>query len=83
MFLVTGRAGTILDHVRFMQRVLLMTRLALAIDLIETDSMLESILQISGKLRRSLRTRRHPSRLMTLRAIIAETRVSARYRTST
>ena len=45
MFLMTRRTGTILDHVRFMKRVLLVAALAFAIDRVESDAVLETIAQ--------------------------------------
>src|SRR4051794_25048456 len=42
MFLVTHRTGTILDHIRFMKRVLFMTRLTFAIDCRERDALVKA-----------------------------------------
>jgi hypothetical protein len=42
MFLMTSGAGFVLHQVRFMKRVLLMTRLAFAIDRIERNAVVKA-----------------------------------------
>jgi hypothetical protein len=49
MFLVTGRAGTILKDGRFVKTVLLMTRLALAVDRFDRDAVAKTIAQHLSK----------------------------------
>src|ERR1700731_1595463 len=72
MFLVTGRAGSILDDVGFVKAVLLMTSLAFAIDRFDGDAVAKTIAQDGGKFSGD------GIAVVTLGAIIGELRVTRR-----
>ena len=72
MFLVTRRAGTILDHVRFVKAVLLMTTLAFPIDRFDRNAVPKPIAQDLRKFPASC------GGIVTFRAIVGELRVRSR-----
>lgn len=66
MLLVTRGAGTILHHVRFVKAVLLMTRLAFAINRFDRDTVTKPVPQDFAEFSASNRA------VMTLRAVVRE-----------
>lgn len=69
MFLVTGRAGSILNDVRFVKAVLLVTTLAFAINRFDGDSVVKTIADHFGKLSANR------GAIVALRAIVLELRM--------
>ena len=81
MFLVADRAGAVFHHVRFVQRVLLVALLALAIDRGEIDSVLEAVADHVLDLRQRDSVAERGVFVVALCAVLRERRVPARNHT--
>lgn len=78
MFLMTRRAGAILDHAGLVEIMLLVATLAFSIDGIEGDTVLKALFQDGPKFLSCERAVRGLRFVMTLRAVVGEAGVIAR-----